>query len=71
MTTRVVDIDNETKNIIDKPSQKDIIPRRSERIRRPLDRYEANIVVPNTNDEDLRTYEDAMMDTDKKNDMKL
>ena len=49
----------------DKPSQKVIIPKRSGRIRRSPERYEANIVVPDTNDEDPSTYEDAMMDTDK------
>ena len=27
--------------------------------------YEANIVVPDTNDEDPSTYEDVMIDTDK------
>ena len=65
MTTRVVDIDNETKNIIDLSNQKVIIPRRSGRIRRAPDRYEVNIVVPNTNDKDSSTYEEAMMDSDK------
>ena len=65
MTARVVDIDNETKNITYIPSRKAIMPRRSERIRRPLECYEANIVVLDTNDEDLSTYEDAIMDTDK------
>ena len=62
MTTRVVDIDNEIKNIT---GQKVIIPRRSRRIRRPPECYEANIVVPDTNDEDPSTYEDAVMDTNK------
>ena len=65
LTTRVIDIDNEIENITDKPSQKVIMPRHSGRIRKPQDRYEANLVVPNINDEDLSTYEDAMMDTDK------
>ena len=41
------------------------MPRRSGRIKRAPDHYEANIVVPDTNDEDPSTYEDAMMDTDK------
>ena len=67
MTTRVVDIDNEIKNIIDFSNQKVIIPRHSGRIRRALDRYEANIIVPDTNDEDPRSYEEAMMDSDKEN----
>ena len=62
VTTRVVDIDNETENIT---GRKVIIPRHSEKIKRPLERYEANIVVPDTNDEDPSTYEDAMMDTDR------
>ena len=65
MTTRVVDIDNETENIIDIPSRKAIMPRRSGKIKKPLKCYEANIIVPDTNDEDPSTYEDAMMDTDK------
>ena len=64
--TRVVDIDNEIKNITVKPSHKVIIPRRSGRIRRPLDRYEANVVVPDTNNEDPSSYEETMMDSDKK-----
>ena len=41
------------------------MPRRSGRIRRPPERYEVNIVVPDTNDEDLSSYEEAMMDSDK------
>ena len=41
------------------------MPRRSGRIRRPPERYEANIVVPDTNDEDPSSYEEAMMDSDK------
>ena len=45
MTTRVVDIDNETDNIIDFLNQKVIIPRHSGRVKRPLDRYKANVVV--------------------------
>ena len=65
MTTRVVDINNETKNITDFSSQKVIMPRRSGRIKRPADRYEANIVVPDTNDEDPSSYEKAMMDSEK------
>ena len=71
MTTRVVDIDNEIENITDIPSQKVVIPRYSGRIKRPLECHEANIVVPDTNDEDPSTYDDAMMDTGKKNSMKL
>ena len=62
VTTRVVNIDNKTKNII---GRKVIMPRRSGRIRRPLECYEANIVVPDANDEDPSTYENAMVDTDK------
>ena len=50
VTTRVVDIDNETENITDFSNQKVIMPRRSGRIRRAPDRYKANIVVPDTND---------------------
>ena len=65
MTTRVVDIDNETNDTTDFSSQKVVIPRRSGRIRRPLESYEANIVVPDTNDEDPSSYEEAMMDSDK------
>ena len=65
MTTRVVDIDIETNDSTDFSSQKIIMPRRSGRIRRPLERYEANIVVPDTNDEDPSSYEEAMMDFDK------
>ena len=62
VTTRVVDIDNETKNIT---GRKVIIPRRSGRIKRPLERYKANIIVPDTNDKDPRACEDTMMDTNK------
>ena len=62
VTIRVVDIDNEVKNII---GREVIIPRRSRKIRRPLEHYEANIVVPDINDEDPSTYKDAMMATDK------
>ena len=62
VTTRVVDIDNETENIT---GRKVIIPRCSRRIKRPLERYEANIIVSKTNDEDPSTYEDAMIDIDK------
>ena len=65
VTTRVVDIANETENITDFSNQKVIMPRRSGRIRRAPDRYEANIVVLDTNDEYLRSYEEAMMDSDK------
>ena len=65
MTTRVVDIDNETNDTTDFSSQKVVIPRRSGRIRRPPERYEANIVVPDTNDEDPSSYKEAMMDSDK------
>ena len=65
MTARVVNIDHETENITDLSNQKVIIPRRSGRIRRAPDRYEANIVVPDTNDEDPSSYEEAMMDSDK------
>ena len=65
MTPRVADIENKTENITDKQNQEVITPRCSGRIRRPLDCYEANIIVPDTNDEDPSTYEDAMMDIDK------
>ena len=65
MTTRVVDIDNKTENITDLSNQKVIMPRHSGRIRRAPDRYEANIIVPDTNDEDPSSYEEAMMDSDK------
>ena len=57
MIIRVVDIDNETENITDFLNQKVIIPRCSGRTRRAPDRYEANIVVPDTNDEDPSSYE--------------
>ena len=62
MTTCIVDIDNEIENIT---GQKVIIPRHSGRIKWPLECYEANIVVPDINDEDPSTYKDAMMATDK------
>ena len=62
MTIRVIDIDNETKNIT---GQKVIIPRCGGRIRRPPEHHEANIVVPNMNDEDPSIYEDFMIDIDK------
>ena len=52
MTTKVVDIDNETKNIT---GRKVIIPRRSGRISKPLECYKANIIVPDINDEDSNT----------------
>ena len=65
MITRVVDINNETKNITDFSNQKVIMPRCSGRVRRHPDRYEANIVVPDTNDEDPSSYEEDMMDFDK------
>ena len=65
MTISVANIENETDNITDKSSQKVRMPRRSERIRKPPNRYEANIIVPDTNDEDPSTYKDAMIDTDK------
>ena len=65
MTTRVVDIDNETDYITDFLNQKVIMPRCSRKVRRRLVRYEANIVVPDTNDEDPSSYEEAMMDSDK------
>ena len=65
VTTRVVDIDNEIENITDFSNQKVIIPRRNGRIRKAPDRYEANIVIPDTNDEDPSSYEEAMMDSDK------
>ena len=41
------------------------MPRHSGRIRLAPDRYEANIVVFDTNDEDPSSYEEAMMDSDK------
>ena len=62
VTISIVDIDNKIKNII---GRKVIMPRHSGRIRRPLNRYKANIIVPNTNDEDPSTYEDVMIETDK------
>ena len=65
MTTRVIDIDNETDNITNFSNQKVIMPRRSGRVRRPPDHYEANIIVSDTNDEDLSSYEESMMDSDK------
>ena len=65
VTTRVVDIDNKTKNITHFSNQKVIMPRGSGRIRRAPDRYEANIIVPYTNDEDPSSYEEAIMDFDK------
>ena len=65
MTTRVVDIDTETNDTTNFSGQKVIVPRRSGRIKRPPECYEANIVVPDINDEDPSTYKDAMMDTDE------
>ena len=65
MTIKVVDIENETDNITDFLNQKVIITRRSGRVRSPPDRYEANVVVPNTNDEDPRSYEEVILDFDK------
>ena len=65
MRTRVVDIDNETNDTIDFSSQKVVIPRRSGRIRRPPERYEAIIVVPDINDEEPSSYEETMMYSDK------
>ena len=62
MTTCIVDIDNEIENIT---GQKVIIPRHNGRIKRLPECYEANIVVPDTNDEDPSTYKDAMMETNK------
>ena len=41
------------------------MPSHSGRIRRAPDRYEANIVVPNTNDEDPSSYKEPMRDYDK------
>ena len=41
------------------------MPRRNGWIKKPPKRYEANIIVPNTNDEDPSTYEDTMVDTNK------
>ena len=46
------------------------MPRRSVRVRRPLDHYEANVIIPDTNDEDLSSYEEAIIDSDKENGMK-
>ena len=60
VTTRVVDMDIETENNTNEQCQKVIIPRRSARISRPLEYYQANIVVPDTNDEDPSSYEEAI-----------
>ena len=65
MTTRVVDIDNETNDITDFSSQKVVIPRRSGRIVRQPDRFEAHVVVPDTNDEDPNSFKEAISDADK------
>ena len=65
VTIIVIDIVNEIENIIDFSNQKVIMPRCNGRIRRAPDRQEANIIVPNTNDEDQSSYEEAMMDSDK------
>ena len=65
MITRVVNIDNETDSITNFSNQKVIMPRHSRRVRRPLDRYEANVIVPDTNNEYPSSYEEAMMDSDK------
>ena len=41
------------------------MPRYSGRIRRAPDRYEANIVVLDTNDEDPSSYEEVMTDSNQ------
>ena len=41
------------------------MPRHNGRNRRTPDRYEANIIVLDTNNEDPSSYEEAMMDFDK------
>ena len=46
------------------PSQR-ILPRRSGRIVRQTDRFEAHVVVPDTNDEDPTSFKEAMSDADK------
>ena len=70
ITIRVVDIDTKIDIITDFSNQKVIICRRSGRVRRPLDCYKDNVIVPDTNDEDLSSFEEAMIDSDKKNGMK-
>ena len=60
VTIKVVDIDNETKNITDFLNQKVIMPRRSGRNRKAPDHYETNIDVLDTNDEDPSSYEEDM-----------
>ena len=65
ISTRVVEIDNETENITDLLNRKAIMPKRSGRVSRPPDRNEANVVVPDTNDEDPSSYEEVVMDFNK------
>ena len=42
-----------------------VLPRRSGRVIRKPDRYEANVIVTDTNDEDPASYQEAMVDPDK------
>ena len=62
--TKVVNIREEEEETTDL-SQKVIESRRSGRKIRLPKRYEINIIVPDTNDDDPSSFEDAMIDADK------
>ena len=64
MIAGVVEIENETENTTEK-GQEVMELRCSGRTMRLLKRYEVNIVVPETNNEDPNSYEDTMKDTDQ------
>ena len=63
-STRVVNIIEEEEETIDL-SQRVVEPRRSGREIRLPKCYEINIIVPDTNDDDPTSFEEAMVDTDK------
>ena len=42
-----------------------VLPRRSGRVIRKPDRFEANVIVTDTNDEDPASYQEAMVDPDR------
>ena len=63
-STRVDDAREEEEENTDL-SQMVKLPRRSGRVIRKPDRCEANVIVPNTNDEDPASYQEAMVDPDR------
>ena len=63
-STRVVNTREEEEETTDL-SQRVVEPRRSRREIRLPKRYEINIVVPDTNDNDPTSFEEAMVDADK------